>query len=776
LPMMKLMSAFHAKAPGPLTRVGRYVEIEGIVQGVGFRPFIYRLANAHQLDGEVCNTSRGVSIHIAGTGSEVEAFCGEITEKSPPLAQISNIRVASAPFVHWRGFAIADSHVQSSRDTLISPDIAICQDCLAELFDSDNRRFGYPFINCTNCGPRYSIIEDVPYDRPYTSMKGFTMCRQCHAEYNNPENRRFHAQPNACPICGPQVALYDHRGDRILADDAVKRTIYLLRQGFIMAIKGLGGFHLACDAQCHEAVLRLRRRKHREEKPLAMMSYDINKIRSYAFVGHGARQVLESARRPIVLLKKKFPNTISEAVAPQNKYFGVMLPYTPLHYLLLHDDFTALVMTSANLSDEPIIKDNGAAFMHLSSVADYFLIHDRRIYQRSDDSVVAYTAGSERIIRRSRGYVPAPVFLDKNVGRVLACGGELKNTICLTKSNRAFLSQHIGDLKNMGSYAFFRSTIDHLKRILDIDPDIIAHDLHPDYLSTQYARENEQNRLVGVQHHHAHIASCMAEHQLRGPVIGLALDGTGYGTDGHIWGGEVLITEMSGFQRAGHLEYMPMPGGAAAITEPWRMAIAFLVHTFGENSFMNLNLPVLQDVDDTHIQTMAALISKRLNAPLTSSVGRLFDGVVAILGLSYRISYEGQAAITLEMKASDNVDGIYDYGWKPTEPVQVQIKPIIRGIVGDMQNGVAIQVISRKFHNTLIHLFADLCVDIGRRHGLNRVVLSGGVFQNSILLCGMIAALEKQGFEVFSHRLVPCNDGGISLGQAVVAAEHPFSI
>jgi hydrogenase maturation protein HypF len=604
----------------------RRLEVNGIVQGVGFRPFVYNLANHFGLKGEVANTSTGVSIHIEGPLNRIQSFEIDLAAKCPPLAHIVEISSRSESVKQYPDFNIVKSSGQATMSTLISPDVSICDDCLRELFDPKDRRYLYPFINCTNCGPRYTIIDDIPYDRPKTAMRHFKMCYACQSEYDDPADRRFHAQPNACVECGPFVSLFDRRKKPADAGDPVKKTADLLRQGYIIAIKGLGGFHLAADAENNAAVIRLRNRKMREEKPFAIISADLAGIRKYACVEPEEEKLLTSIQRPIVLLKKKIPNSISEEVAPRNKYLGVMLPYTPLHYLLLKHGFTALVMTSGNLSEEPIAIDNDDAFERLGDIADYFLIHNRDIYLRSDDSIVKHTAGHTRHIRRSRGFVPIPVFLSDPVPPILACGAELKNTICITKGDKAFISQHIGDLENKTTLDFFKLTVAHLQRILEITPEMIAFDMHPDYLSTMHAKEQQGIQKVEVQHHHAHIISCMAEHKLDGEVIGLSFDGTGYGTDGAIWGGEVLVAEAKQFKRVAHLAYVPMPGSSAAIKEPWRMAISYLQDAFGDN-FWDLDLPVLTQIDPPKLKIIGEMILKGVNSPQTSSLGRLFDGV-----------------------------------------------------------------------------------------------------------------------------------------------------
>lgn len=751
------------------THEARRLQVNGIVQGVGFRPFVYQLAVRHGLKGEVANTSAGVIIHVEGPSEQIRAFESDLTEKSPPLAHI--VEIASRPDIlrSYPGFAITPSRGDAAMTTLISPDVAVCGDCLAEMFDPADRRFGYPFINCTNCGPRYTIIDDIPYDRPKTSMRHFTMCAECQAEYDDPLNRRFHAQPNACPVCGPHVGLWDADRNRVEAPDPVACAARIIREGLILAVKGLGGYHLAVDATQPAAVERLRQRKRREEKPFAVMSPDLAMIRSYAVAAPDEEKLLASIARPIVLLAKRQPFALAEAVAPRNRYVGAMLPYTPLHYLILRQGFAALVMTSGNLSEEPIAIENEDAFERLAGIADFFLIHNRDIYLRSDDSVVRRVAGATRFMRRSRGYVPVPVFLKHELPPILACGAELKNTVCITRGNQAFLSQHIGDLENLETYEFFQKTVFHMRRLLAVQPELIACDLHPDYLSTRWAEEQEAILKVRVQHHHAHIMSCMTEHRLEGTVIGLACDGTGYGPDGTVWGGEVLVADVRGYDRAAHLACVPMPGSAAAIKEPWRMAVSYLHDAFGTGMW-DLDLPVLREIGEAKARFIVEMIAKQVNSPQTSSMGRLFDGVAAIAGLRGRVTYEGQAAMELEMAAADDADSAYEFAWQDGEPLRILPAPIIRGIVADLRGGIPVPAISARFHNSLVRMLSDLCTLLRARRGLNRVVLSGGVFQNARLLGGIIPALEGRGFEVFSHRRVPTNDGGIALGQAVIAA------
>ncbi|MDY7036412.1 MAG: carbamoyltransferase HypF, partial [Thermodesulfobacteriota bacterium] len=621
------------------------------------------------------------------------------------------------------------------------------------------------------CGPRYTIIKKIPYDRPHTSMAKFPMCAKCQAEYNDPRNRRFHAQPNACPDCGPRLILYHRNGVLINTEDPIRESVNLLKQGAILALKGLGGFHLAADAEDCEAIQKLRKRKLRKEKPLAMMSGHIEAIRHYAFVDEEEEALLSSPQRPIVFLRKKNTNSISKYISPENRYFGVMLPYTPLHYLLLKTGFMALVMTSGNISEEPIAIHDDEAYERLSGIADAFLSHDRDIIVPSDDSIVRHLAGGTRLIRRSRGYAPVPVFFNKKVPPILACGADMKNTICLTHKDKAFLSPHIGDLDNFLTYKHYCATIDHLKRVFHIEPEIIAYDLHPDYISTQYGESQKEVEKAPVQHHHAHIASCMAENRLDGNVIGLSFDGTGYGVDGAIWGGELLLADLKGFHRAGSLSYVSMPGSTHAVKEPWRMAVSYLYDALGED-FIDMSLPFMEEVGRKKIRLLLDMIVKRLNSPFTSSLGRLFDAVAAILGIRSSVSYEGEAAMALEMMADGKDHGVYAFEWEKDDLFRILPGPIIRGIAHDMLHKVPCAEISGKFHATVIRVYSELCERIREETGLDRIVLSGGVFQNAILLRGFIKSLEEKCFRVYSHRLVPSNDGGICLGQAVIAASR----
>ncbi|MEW5725393.1 MAG: carbamoyltransferase HypF [Thermodesulfobacteriota bacterium] len=743
-------------------------EVQGIVQGVGFRPFVYQAARKRRLSGFVRNTSYGALIEVEGAPGDLDAFFLDLREKLPPLARITSINTTRLKPEGRAEFVIQHSEAQDQRTALISPDVAVCPDCLAEMSDPLDRRYRYPFINCTNCGPRYTIITDVPYDRDKTSMRVFTMCPDCAREYHDPADRRFHAQPNACPVCGPQVELTDRAGRPLEALDPLRAASDLLRAGAIVAVKGLGGFHLAVDAANDQAVRLLRSRKRREEKPLAVMSPDLEAVRKYAFISPAEERILASIQRPVVLLAARNPSPLAPSVAPDNKYVGAFLPYTPLHHLLLKG-FLALVLTSGNLSEEPICLDNQEALRRLGGIADYFLWHNRDIYLRADDSVVRAAGRKLRQVRRSRGYVPVPVFLKRPQPQVLAVGGELKNTVCLTKDDRAFLSQHLGDLENPAALDFFELTIGHLRRILDIAPEAIAYDLHPDYLSTKWALEQTGIELIGVQHHHAHIAGAMAEHHLEGPVIGLSCDGTGYGEDGRVWGGELLLCDYAGYERRGRLDYVPLPGGAAAIKEPWRMAVSYLEAAYGDE-IEGLDLELLERQDPRRLDLLRQVIRKKVASPETSSLGRLFDGVAALLGLKDRAAFEGQAAMMLEMCCPEGRFEPYPYDLAREEDLWiVKPQPLIRALVLDLDRRASKEEISGRFHRTVIAFLAELARRLAAETRIRTVVLSGGCFQNQVLTEGLTRELVSEGFNVYTQELVPANDGGLSLGQAACA-------
>jgi len=748
--------------------------VRGIVQGVGFRPFIYKLAVRCGLTGFVTNTSQGVELEVEGRAADIDRFFAAVSDEGPPLAQISSIeRSDDIPVQNDREFSIRKSRAGENRSTLVSPDVCVCEDCLREMNDQGDRRFRYPFINCTHCGPRYTIIRDIPYDRPLTTMDPFKMCPACLAEYEDPGNRRFHAQPNACWECGPRLELRDGDGRPIACEDPVGETIRRLKEGGVVAVKGLGGFHLAADAQNPGAVARLRGRKHREEKPLAVMVRDVDAARSIAVLSRDEIEALSSRRRPIVIVKKQEGHGLAPDVAPRNHNFGVMLPYTPLHYLLfMEGGFKALVMTSGNLSEEPITIDNEDAVSRLRGIADAFLVNDREIHLRSDDSIVRVVDGTLRHIRRSRGFVPVPVQLPEGLSGlppVLAVGAELKNTLCLTKGSYAFPSQHVGDMENLETLEFFRLTAAHLERILEIKPEVLAADLHPDYLSTRYALERTELPLIRVQHHHAHIVSVLAENGFPGPVIGLALDGTGLGEDRTIWGGEVLTADLTSYERVGHLQQALLPGGDAAARNPRRMALSYLFRSYGRDA-LDLPLPFLRGLDPTEARLVTRILERRVHSPWTSSCGRLFDAVSALAGVCGKNSYEGQAAVELEMIQDEPDKGFYPWSVQGRNPRILETGALIRAIVEDLLRGVSQGVISRRFHNTLIELFSSVCYEIRQETRINEVALSGGVFQNASLLAGLSRSLRERGFRVFTHSRVPTNDGGVSLGQAVCAA------
>jgi hydrogenase maturation protein HypF len=768
-------------------RVRTAVRVEGVVQGVGFRPFVYSLATSLGLGGLVGNDADGVFAEVEGDPAMVEEFLAALARDAPPLARIERITTAAMRPDGTASFAIAPSQPGSQRRTLVSADTATCADCLAELADPGDRRFGYPFINCTNCGPRFTIVRDVPYDRPRTTMAPFTMCETCAAEYHDPADRRFHAQPTCCPACGPRLTLLGADGTPV-PGEPLAAAAAMLREGKVLAVKGLGGYHLAVDASGEAAAAELRARKHREDKPFAVMVADVAAARRLCDVDETAAGLLASSRRPIVLLPRLPGSGLAAAVAPGNRQLGLMLPYTPLHHLLLAAVARPVVLTSGNVSDEPIVYRDGEVAERLGGIADAVLAHDRAIEIRTDDSVVRPFRGREAVIRRSRGYVPEPLDVAEGFARpVLACGAELKSTFCLGRGDHAFVSHHIGDLENAETLRSFTEGIAHFRRLFDITPEVVAHDLHPEYLSTKYAAQLTDGEvagaadlagveLVAVQHHHAHIASCLADNRASGPVIGVAFDGTGYGADGTIWGGEFLIADVARFERAGHFVPVPMPGGAAAIRQPWRMAAAYLDGPGGFGGSGGLDGADGAEALDVARRNrrlwpgVVQMARRGVNSPLTSSAGRLFDAAAAILGVRDTINYEGQAAIELEQLADPAERGAYGAGITAAEPLRIAGHDLIRALVEDLAAGVAPGVVAARFHNGVAGLITECCLLLRERHGLATVALSGGVFQNLLLLRATVARLEQEGFAVLVHSRVPCNDGGISLGQAVVAA------
>jgi hydrogenase maturation protein HypF len=769
------------------------IGVRGIVQGVGFRPFVYALAVKHKLKGWVYNTSEDVRIEVEGEAEAVEQFERELETKAPPLAHIENVTIKYRPPRGYQNFEIRQSQAQAGKYQLISPDVATCQACLGELLNPEDRRYRYPFTNCTNCGPRFTIIEGMPYDRPKTTMRYFQMCPQCQAEYDNPRDRRFHAQPNACPKCGPQVELVDNQGNLVNTWNAIAAASQLLKEGKIMAVKGLGGFLLACDATNDTVVKTLRQRKKRPSKPLAIMVTNVDEAKRHCDVSPEEEKLLTSPQSPIVLMRWREGSSVSQEVAPNLQFLGIMLPYTPLHHILLRDTGRPLVMTSGNLSEEPIARDNDEALRRLSGIADYFLVHNRDIYSRYDDSVAIVERGTSQLIRRARSYAPYPIRLSFKTRQVLGCGAEDKNNFCLTKDNYAFVSQHIGDMENMETLEHFDTTISLYKRLFHIEPEIIAYDLHPDYLATKYAQELGKSglKLVPVQHHHAHIASCLADNGLEGPAIGVAFDGTGMGADGNIWGGEFLVADYRNFSRTGHLEYLPLPGGAAAIKRPYRIAIGYILTLLGENALdaviaseAKQSQPAsIGRVAETEMEVIKRQLERKINSPLSSSMGRLFDAVSALLGIRGEIDYEGQAAVELEMAALSSViarrvsdEAISDVGESyPYRIVEddgiriVRLGDLFLAVIEDLHRGVSKGRISVKFHNTVARMINEMCHLIADETSISQVALSGGVFQNRLLLRKTVSLLESSGLQVFTHRQVPCNDGDVSLGQAVIA-------
>jgi hydrogenase maturation protein HypF len=754
-------------------RIRTAVRVEGIVQGVGFRPFVYSLATSLGLGGLVGNDTDGVFAEVEGDVAAVQRFLVLLEQQAPPLARIERVTTSSLRATGSAAFAIAPSERGGPAvRTLVSADTATCADCLAELGDPADRRFGYPFINCTNCGPRFTIVRDVPYDRALTTMSGFEMCPRCAAEYHDPGDRRFHAQPVCCPACGPRLRLLDRSGTELTGTDPIQAAAALLRAGQIVAVKGLGGYHLAVDAGHERAAAALRGRKHREDKPFAVMAADVAAAARLAEVDETAAALLASPRRPIVLLPRRPGRAAAPSVAPGNRQLGVMLPYTPLHHLLLAELGAPIVLTSGNFSDEPIAYRDADALERLAGLADAFLVHDRAIHIRTDDSVVRAFRGRESVLRRSRGYVPEPIGVPVPFGRpVLACGAELKSTFCLGSRGHAFLSHHIGDLENVETLQSFAAGIEHFERLFGLEPQVIAHDLHPDYLSTSYAKRRADDRgleLASVQHHHAHIASCLADNGERGPVIGVAFDGTGYGPDGTIWGGEFLVADLAGYERAGHLDQVPMPGAAAAIRQPWRMAATYLAAAYPPGEYpAELGVAVRNHASWSAVLTMAR---RGINAPLTSSAGRLFDAVAALLGVRDAVTYEGQAAIELEQLADPAEPGAYAATILDGPPLRILAADLIRAAADDLAAGVAPPVIAARFHHGVAAMIEHACIRLRDRHALNTVALSGGVFQNLLLTSRTVDRLTAQGFRVLLHHRVPCNDGGISYGQAVIAA------
>lgn len=757
------------------------LQIQGVVQGVGFRPYVYNLARRHRLAGFVLNSPRGVFIEVEGVPATLDAFIAALPAEAPPLVRIARILRSEIPALGEPGFSIHESGGGESAFALVPPDICVCDACLADTRDPANRRYGYPFTNCTNCGPRYSIILDVPYDRPKTTMAEFAMCADCRHEYENPENRRFHAQPNACPVCGPRLLLAPASNSAPLPTETraiLEHVADLLRAGRIVAWKGLGGYQLACDARQADAVNELRRRKRRSEKPFAVMVADADVASTLCLVSEAERAALVSPERPIVLLRRHPGADLADGVSPGNPNTGLMLPCTPMHDLLFRilgerwQTDAALIMTSGNISEEPIVIENAEAEDRLADIADVFAHHNRRIHTRVDDSVVRVIAGHSMLMRRARGYTPRPIWLGRGEAEVLACGAQLKNTLCLTRAGFALPSQHLGDLENYETLRFFEETLERMRRLFHVTPTAVAYDLHPGYLSTQFALQQKDLRPIGIQHHHAHIASCMAEHQLEGSVIGVAWDGTGFGTDGTIWGGEFLAASYTHFDRRARLRPILLAGGDSGIREPWRAARSYLLDAFEGSIPSHPRWSVMASAERMRI--VDTMLQRRVNTIPTSSAGRLFDAVASLIGLRHRDSFEGQAAMMLEAAADSGpvvCANPYEFALTGSDPVEADVRPMIRQIVSEVERDVPPAQIAARFHATLIALVTAVCRRMRDELQLHRVCLSGGCFQNGILLAGCLQSLRENSFEVFAQREVPANDGGISLGQAAVACE-----
>jgi len=743
------------------------IHIQGIVQGVGFRPFVYNLARRLQLGGWVLNNSQGVQLEIEGNNENVATFLAELRISAPPLAVIDEVIVTQCPLQGQHDFHIQYSRENTKKTAWISPDIATCVDCQQEIREKNNSRYQYAFTNCTNCGPRYSIIKDVPYDRITTTMDKFSMCVACQAEYDDPSNRRFHAQPNACPICGPQYRLVNQGGEWI-RDDVLTTTRRLVAAGRIVAMKGIGGYHLACDARNEQAVKRLRSRKVREDKPFAVMCGSLELVKKLCYVSETEEQLLTGVVRPIVLLAKREEYDLASSIAPGNGELGVMLPYAPVHSLLLQAD-DVWVMTSANVSDEPIVYDDQDALKRLSAIADDFLMHNRKIHQPTDDSVLRVLGEQQYILRRSRGFIPTPIKLSREIPTILAAGSEVKNTFCLTHGHFAFMSPHIGDLENVTTYTAYLECIAHYQKLFAVKPEYVAYDLHPEYVATKYALSLDLP-VIGVQHHHAHIAAVLAEHGLMEQVIGVAFDGTGYGTDGNLWGGEFLIADGYDFVRVGHCQYLPLPGGAKAIKEPWRLAVWVLYNLYGK-AFADFDIKLNRSIP-IGWQLMVDATCKGINAPLSSSVGRLFDVAAGILGIRTMIHYEGQAAIELELAAQNSDGKVLPYIISGEYPRTLDFMPTFAAMAEAVKQGMSISFLAASFHVTVAHATLKMVSYIREDTGLTNVALSGGVWQNKRLFTQVVGMLQQEGFCVYSNQQVPLNDGGLALGQAFVAGNR----
>lgn len=749
-----------------MAKISYEVRVRGLVQGVGFRPFIYKLALAEGILGSVENNNEGVLIIAEGEVGQIERFLGSIASKAPEAAMVSKIDCKKRPVNGYTDFSILQSHSYSDEVTEVSPDIAVCKGCLQDM-KSQPHRINYPFTNCTNCGPRFTIIKGLPYDRNKTTMAPFKMCPKCEKEYKDALDRRFHAQPVACNDCGPHYTMHINHEQVTNLNQILGKTARLIAEGKIIAIKGLGGFHLTCDAGNEMTVNMLRQRKNREGKPLAVMFGKIDRLREYLFLNRAEEILLTGWKRPILLLQIK--KQLSPSIGIGLNTVGAMLPYMPFHYLLFeHLTVPAIVMTSGNLSDEPIIIDNNEAIENFSSVADAVITYNRDIYNRTDDSVCMVVNGKGRVIRRSRSYVPSPVTLNLNSEGVFAAGAELVNCFAIGKGKQAILSQHIGDLKNLETLEFYTESVERFSNLFRFKPELIVADMHPDYLSSRFAGEMGLP-IMKVQHHHAHIASCMAEHHLDEKIIGVSFDGTGLGSDGKIWGGEFLVADLKDFERVAHFEYIPMPGGDLVTKQPWRMAMAYLNHYFGEDFMRQHYEKLFSKIDRKSFEAVIFMLKQNLNCPETSSAGRLFDAVAALTGVCQLASYHAEAPMRLESVATSITSLAYPCF---AEGGIISFKPTFREIIDDLLMNTEVSRIASKFHNTIINMLLAAVFKISNEFGLKKVVLSGGTFQNKILLSRVEDMLHTAGFEVFSHEVVPSNDGGIALGQIAIASKR----
>ena len=747
--------------------IAKKIVVKGIVQGVGFRPFIYKNATKNNLKGFVNNTSKGVFIEVEGYEEDITSFIEEIKHKPPVLSKVTDIKIIDKEIEGYTNFKIIESKEEEEAITLISPDIAICDDCLRDIRDKNNRRYRYAFTNCTNCGPRFSITKKVPYDRENTTMDVFQMCSECREEYNDPLNRRFHAQPNGCSKCGPRVYICNKEGNEIISNDPIKDIAKEIKNGKIVAIKGIGGFHLACDAKNKEVINELRKRKKRPRKPLAVMMRDIETVKKYCDVNELEERILLGNKKPILLLDKKRNSLLpKELTNYQNGKLGVMLPYTPVHHILFSEDIDILVMTSANISGEPMVYKNHEAIEKLKGIADFYLMNNRHIYIPIDDSVSRVILGKERVLRNARGYAPKSMEI-KDMAYSIALGANSNNTFAIANNENIFFSNYIGDLANYNTWQHYINSLEHMKGIYKIDPKSYFYDLHPNFYQNELLKEIKTKK-IGIQHHHAHIVACMAEHSLEEEVIGIAFDGTGYGIDGKLWGGEFFICDKERFKRLAHLNYVALPGGEGAIREPWKIAISYLYDIFKEDYAAY----VPKHLQEKKHQIITEIIKKDINSPKASSIGRLFDAVAALLGFDAKITFQGEAAIDLENLCCRDDQSFYQYNISLEDGIYIiDCKPLIKSVVIEVIDGIDKELIARRFHNTIIKFTIELCEILRKEYNLSSVVLSGGVFQNEILLINVYKELIKRDFKVYIHEQIPANDEGISIGQMIIGNE-----